>query len=78
MIWLKKKLNGLFNKKPKKRNPETSVEFRQMTCPYHNFICLQFPLRTDEEKRNPEVVCNRCKIRMENGNADTGRNNENS
>lgn len=62
MIWLKKKLKGLFNKNSKKGSTETSVEFRQMRCPYSNLICIQFPLKTEEEKRDPKAVCDRCEI----------------
>lgn len=47
---LKKKINELFHKILKKGNEETAVEFREMRCPYHNFTCLQLPLRTEEEK----------------------------
>lgn len=61
MIWLKKKLKDLF-KNPKKRNSETPVEFREMRCPYLNLTCIQFPLKTEEEKRDPKVVCDRCEI----------------
>lgn len=62
---LKKKINELFHKILKKGNEETAVEFREMRCPYHNFTCLQLPLRTEEEKRNPKVICDRCKIKKE-------------
>lgn len=68
MIRLKGKIKELFRKVLKKDNNETAVEFRQMRCPYSNFICLQFPLRTEEEKRDPKIVCDRCKVKKEREN----------
>lgn len=68
MVKLKKIINEFFCKILKKGDKEPTVEFREMRCPYSNFTCLQFPLRTEEEKRDPKVVCDRCKIKKEREN----------